>query len=649
MEKLKLRGNSWAMTTSVGLSHYLHRQASWPPSVAVFVTCLLLCSSCYLPSHSERSPQQNTIVREYVSSKAGLLLIEVLDTLLVNRSAGRPTCDVYRFETLEGKKLLLRDTTRELARSQYRTWAQARTNPGTKLLVRIQYPDSAGPVSPSVSLYSLLQLDSLHIGTRDSFSLSIVLSDSRIPVESVDFLSSPFVDTLILHGVGLWDGTSTTDTWHSGGISRIETQYDYISCLTRLVIKRPDTTIGLWRYKPRIDGRTVKLQFPPRSWVYGVNIFRDSVILVSRDSLTVSASQSSQNTLSILIRCDGIDTTNIVSCGTDIDSIWVAPGDQDTLALNLKFPRSVIVTPGSVTRSDDHYTVRYSCRTGPGPPRTIEFEWRETIGHQGIGPGQFNLPEGVLFSENGDIWVCDSRNARIQLLSIAGESRSIVSRIQQPPRDRPMEAPTDIALVSPESMVIADWLGGSIALWDRWNGSISTVISYGEEPTQLSNPTGVSWRDSLLYITDMKHRVLVLDKNWKLVRQIGVRRDGTTILSKPQGIFVDNSGKVWVADKGNKRVCVFSADGSLLRSYDTIEGHGRFRSPTDVVVLDDLLLVADPLKGAVAALDTLGRTAGFLGNSLSTPFSLDVYPPARLLAVSDRTRHRIQLYFYRIR
>ena len=51
---------------------------------------------------------------------------------------------------------------------------------------------------------------------------------------------------------------------------------------------------------------------------------------------------------------------------------------------------------------------------------TLEGQLVRTIGSEGSGPGQFNLPSAVAFSPDGDMYIADNSNHRIQVFTTDG-------------------------------------------------------------------------------------------------------------------------------------------------------------------------------------------------------------------------------------
>src|SRR3989337_3019862 len=80
-----------------------------------------------------------------------------------------------------------------------------------------------------------------------------------------------------------------------------------------------------------------------------------------------------------------------------------------------------------------------------------------------------------------------------------------------------------------------------------------------------------------LYVTEprMKDRVLVFDRNGRLLRTLGGQKG-------PIGIAVDDNGKIYVGNSGTGSVDVYNAD--LTFSNKLGPGNNEFKIPTSIVI-----------------------------------------------------------------
>jgi DNA-binding beta-propeller fold protein YncE len=90
-----------------------------------------------------------------------------------------------------------------------------------------------------------------------------------------------------------------------------------------------------------------------------------------------------------------------------------------------------------------------------------------------------------------------------------------------------------------------------------------------------------------LYVVDSgRHRVSMYDAAGQPLGHFGGAGKGDGQLQGPVGIGVARDGTVYVADKDNQRLAVFSADGKFQRALPLVEG-GNAAAPVDVAVAGD--------------------------------------------------------------
>jgi DNA-binding beta-propeller fold protein YncE len=168
------------------------------------------------------------------------------------------------------------------------------------------------------------------------------------------------------------------------------------------------------------------------------------------------------------------------------------------------------------------------------------------IGGAGDGPLQFKRPNQVWVASDDRVFVADSGNNRVQVLT---------------PR--------------------LDFHG---------------FVGLG----QLNRPHGVCADDAVIMVSEDAHRISVFSRgDGALLRRFGCEGSGDGQLSRPRGLcFMSGHRHIAVADAGNKRVSVFSVIGE----FDRHMGVGQLRAPTGVAcaALDDLVVVDLGSKRVVA-------------------------------------------------
>lgn len=190
---------------------------------------------------------------------------------------------------------------------------------------------------------------------------------------------------------------------------------------------------------------------------------------------------------------------------------------------------------------------------------------------QAIGPGsalgQTNGPTGIALDGNGDtVYVVDAGNQRIQRYA----------------RD-----------------------GAFFGVWGPETDA-RLALGFSEELNQGASDVIVD-DDGLVYVADTwNHRLLILDGNGQVVREIGRTGELTDnndsvdpgvqagLFFGPRGVAV-SEGEIFVTDTGNERVQVFGPDGTFLRAFGGFGSEpGKLVEPVGIAIgPDNNVYVAD--------------------------------------------------------
>jgi len=212
---------------------------------------------------------------------------------------------------------------------------------------------------------------------------------------------------------------------------------------------------------------------------------------------------------------------------------------------------------------------------------------------------QLYAPSGIAVDSSGNLYIADSANNRIRLVSggviatIAGTGTPGLSGDNGPAINAQLYAPSGIAVDSSGNLFIADTYNGIIR--EISNGVISTVAGNGtlgyagdNGPAlraQLNNPYGIAV-DSVgnLYIADTAdQRIRKVSSSGTIATVAGNGTPGfsgdsgpapTAQLNSPYGLTVDSAGKVYIADYNNNRVrlltpvipCAYSVSPATMQA-----------------------------------------------------------------------------------
>ena len=164
---------------------------------------------------------------------------------------------------------------------------------------------------------------------------------------------------------------------------------------------------------------------------------------------------------------------------------------------------------------------------------------------------QFNGPMGVAVDTRGNIYVADSYNDRIRMITPGGQVSTVAGNgtpgYADGDRNTAMfDTPSGIVVANDNSLIVAD-TGNDRLRKVSPEGNVTTL-----PVTDLSNPIGLAiTHDNFLYVTELDHS-----------RVIQIAPDGSSRViaddahfNQPTGIAVDPNGrgpaKLYVADSGN--------------------------------------------------------------------------------------------------
>ncbi|HEX3249189.1 MAG TPA: SMP-30/gluconolactonase/LRE family protein [Pyrinomonadaceae bacterium] len=170
------------------------------------------------------------------------------------------------------------------------------------------------------------------------------------------------------------------------------------------------------------------------------------------------------------------------------------------------------------------------------------------------GPGhtaQFNSPIGVAVDTRGNIYVADSYNDRIRMITPDGDVRTVAGKGTPGYADGDrnsalFDTPSGIVVANDNTLIVAD-TGNDRLRRITPDGNVTTLSA-----TDLSSPIGLAiTHDNFLYVTELDHG-----------RVLQIAPDGVTRViaddahfNQPTGIAIDPNGrgpaKLYVADSGN--------------------------------------------------------------------------------------------------
>lgn len=224
-----------------------------------------------------------------------------------------------------------------------------------------------------------------------------------------------------------------------------------------------------------------------------------------------------------------------------------------------------------------------------------------TIGEPGISLRDNthfgHLRGSAAFDASGRVYVSDTNRHRVQIYSAAGAYFNTIGT--------PNQADCDNAHFNSPNGVAISPLNGDIFVVDRENHRVQVFTSGriykgtlgdpncspGSDNSHLDWPHGVAVDQSgNIYVADRgNHRVQKFNSSLVHVKtfgQTGVFNNNYGVVAEPIGVAVDAAGRVFVLENWNRRVQVFDADGAFLTSIGQSWGGGtaQMRSPQSIAL-----------------------------------------------------------------
>ena len=203
-------------------------------------------------------------------------------------------------------------------------------------------------------------------------------------------------------------------------------------------------------------------------------------------------------------------------------------GERGTNSGQLSLPRAVAVNSHNeifVSEYQESERVqKFELNETGSAPR-----WSACFGKAGTTPGEFNRPEGLCVDAQDRLYVADSCNHRIQILSRDGKFIQTYGKAGKGLGE--LSYPYDICVDAAGRQYVCEFGNSRIQVFDANHQPIEIIGGSGAEPGQFSNPWGVAL-DSAgnLYVADSQnHRVQ------KFIRKAGDRSQDTGVRShKPK-------------------------------------------------------------------------------------------------------------------
>ncbi|MBN1249560.1 MAG: TIGR03663 family protein [Anaerolineae bacterium] len=230
-----------------------------------------------------------------------------------------------------------------------------------------------------------------------------------------------------------------------------------------------------------------------------------------------------------------------------------------------------------------------------------------SFGEYGAAPGQLNEPWGVAVDDAGHVYVADTWNHRIQMFGADGQVLATWGGLVQvvetgvPSAEGLFYGPRGLALGPNGELFVTDTGNKRVQVFDLEGNFLREFGGGGTGPGQLDEPVGIAVNaDGLVAVADTwNRRVQVFTSEGVVLRQWRIPSwDVSHPDEKPFLLWQDQ--QLFVTDPLRGRVLVFDGEGRYQWALSGARD-GRLAFPMDVAVDDGILYVTDAHNGALVS------------------------------------------------
>jgi len=295
----------------------------------------------------------------------------------------------------------------------------------------------------------------------------------------------------------------------------------------------------------------------------------------------------------------------------------------------------------------DRETGKLSARAVEPPKPGTDEEGRAVFGGRGTQPGNFWSPVDVEADAEGNLYVIDSAQRKLQKFDSAGNFLAAVDIRENPGDGGEQAQPWGLAIAPTGEVVVADTFGWRLRVFDRDLKPLRTIgtipdTSRAPGPFELFGPRDAAIdAQGQVWVTDTGHdRIQVFTLAGEFVKSIGSEGAGQGQFNEPVGIDIGPDGAIYVADMYNRRVQVLNPDGSY-RSQFPVDGWGGQEvndKPYLRVLRDGRVAVSLPAANLVRVYKADGTSPATLdpgSDAMETPYGIVETADAKLWVVES--------------
>ncbi len=266
-----------------------------------------------------------------------------------------------------------------------------------------------------------------------------------------------------------------------------------------------------------------------------------------------------------------------------------------------------------------------------------------SFGKIGKNSGEFNQPTGLAFDAQGNLYIADTQNDRIQKLDA---NFNVVSAISG---KNLLKQPEGVFVDTQGNIFVADTMNHQVKKFDASGNLIMTIGTKGNANGEFNQPVGLGVSsENKMYVSDRQNdRIQVFDASGAFQFAFGTQGSENGQFNKPQGLFIGFGDNVFVADSLNNRLQMFTKEGQFVFSAN----HEAFKQPHAVFMDKNInVYIADTFHHRIVKADRFGNPVFLLGthgkgeSQFNEPRGVVVTSDGATFYVTDTLNHRVQKF-----
>ena len=235
----------------------------------------------------------------------------------------------------------------------------------------------------------------------------------------------------------------------------------------------------------------------------------------------------------------------------------------------------------------------------------------EKLGTPILTIGGIGRPWGVAINQRGEVVVTERGRHCVSVFSPSGGKLPLFGT--RGSDQGQFNQPCRIAVDCEGNILVTDFSNHRIQKFTAEGKFLAAVGTKGNGPLQFNKPCGIVIY-SKVYVTEWSnHRCHILNSDLTFSSTFGKRGSGEGQFDGPAGIACDSTGKVYVADCGNNRIQVFTAEGKFLMRFRVCEPRGI------AVDTSGMVYVSEPYSCRVSVFTSEGHYVTSFGRKGKGP------------------------------